>query len=57
MEVVDSVGRGSWQGMLEGGLNVIQSLMILAGPIGFPISTAMSLVSAIFGLFGGGEGK
>ncbi|XP_065651399.1 uncharacterized protein LOC100198614 isoform X2 [Hydra vulgaris] len=57
MEVVDGVVRGHWQDMLEGGLNIIQSLLVLAGPMGAIISTAMSLVSAIFGLFGGSVGS
>ena len=57
METLSGVVNGNWQDMLSGGLSVIGSLLMLAGPIGAAISSVMSLVSGIFSLFGSGGGK
>ena len=43
--------------MLLGGLSIVGTLASLAGPMGAALSTILSLVSMVFGLFGGTQGK
>ncbi|XP_047144516.1 uncharacterized protein LOC105844785 [Hydra vulgaris] len=54
-QLVGGISSGSWQDMLLGGLSIVGTLASLAGPMGAALSTVLSLVSMVFGLFGGSQ--